>query len=142
LTTLIEQMAMFTVQAGSKRVLNAKSDKFQGNIHKRGKVQDVSPVSYPCHIALLMFAFDWSQGKARTELDTSVVAEKQQQSCCRTNHAWLLPVCGCGFRYDSIVLLACLVYLLLVCRLLKLVHHAAAALLQIIRTATSGASLL
>ena len=33
------------VQAGSKRVLNAKSDKFQGNIHKRGKVQDVSPVS-------------------------------------------------------------------------------------------------
>lgn len=33
------------LQAGSKRVLNAKSDKFQGNIHKRGKVQDVSPVS-------------------------------------------------------------------------------------------------
>lgn len=33
------------MQAGSKRVLNAKSDKFQGNIHKRGKVQDVSPVS-------------------------------------------------------------------------------------------------
>ena len=99
-------MAMCTLQAGSKRVLNAKSDKFQGNIHKRGKVQDVSPVSYPCHIALLMFAFDWSQGKARTELDTSVVAEKQQQSCCRTNHAWLLPVRGCGFRYDSIGLYA------------------------------------
>lgn len=31
--------------AGSKRVLNAKSDKFQGNIHKRGKVPDVSPKS-------------------------------------------------------------------------------------------------
>ncbi|DBA78155.1 TPA: hypothetical protein ACH3X2_008121 [Trebouxia sp. C0005] len=33
------------MDAGSKRVLNAKSDKFQGNIHKRGKVQDVSPKS-------------------------------------------------------------------------------------------------
>ena len=65
MTTLIEQMAMCTLQAGSKRVLNAKSDKFQGNIHKRGKVQDVSPVSYPCYIALLIFAFNWSQGKAR-----------------------------------------------------------------------------
>ena len=37
-------MRCMRVQAGSKRVLNAKSDKFQGNIHKRGKVQDVSPV--------------------------------------------------------------------------------------------------
>jgi len=116
LTTLIEQMAMFTVQAGSKRVLNAKSDKFQGNIHKRGKVQDVSPVSYPCHIALPMFAFNWSQGKARTKLGTSVVAEKQQQSCCRTNHAWLLPVCGCRFRYNSVVLnAACLPRILFAC---------------------------
>ena len=107
---------MFTVQAGSKRVLNAKSDKFQGNIHKRGKVQDVSPVSYPCHIALPMFAFNWSQGKARTKLGTSVVAEKQQQSCCRTNHAWLLPVCGCRFRYNSVVLkAACLPRILFAC---------------------------
>lgn len=109
MTTLIDKMTTLMVQAGSKRVLNAKSDKFQGNIHKRGKVQDVSPVSYPCNIALPMFAFVLSQGKAGTSFDTAVVAEKQQQSCCRTNHAWLLPVCGCGFRYDSVVLpAACL----------------------------------
>lgn len=34
------------MQAGSKREMNAKSDKFQGNIHKRGKVQDDTQVRH------------------------------------------------------------------------------------------------
>ena len=82
-------------QAGSKRVLNAKSDKFQGNIHKRGKVQDVSPVS-PAVSALRT---GLSTKSFTAILDTEVwSAEKQQQSCCGTNNAWFLSVCSSGVR--------------------------------------------
>jgi len=55
---------------------------------------------------------------------------------------FLFVVVGSGTTALYCLLLACLVYFLLICRLLKVVNNAAAALLQIIRTATSGASLL
>lgn len=49
------------VQTVSKRLANAKSDKFHGNIHKRGQValeevSKVSPMSKSSHHCMLVFA--------------------------------------------------------------------------------------
>ena len=90
------------LQAGSKRVLNAKSDKFQGNIHKRGKVQDVSPVSrqvlFSCGAILCTHLHFAVQRNKSADWFWAANAEKQQQGCCWTHNAGLLPVCGCGVR--------------------------------------------
>ena len=111
MSTLIEQMKMFTLQAGSKRVLNAKSDKFQGNIHKRGKVQDVSPVSCPCNVALLMVAFVWSQAKLRLKLIRLLLQKSSSKVAVGPIMLgfFLFVVVGSGTTALYRMLLACLV---------------------------------
>lgn len=100
---------MFVVQAGSKRVLNAKSDKFQGNIHKRGKVQDVSPVSYLCNVALLMFAFVGRKAKLTLNLILLLLQKSSSKVAVGPIMLgfFLFVVVGSGMTALYCMLLAC-----------------------------------
>jgi hypothetical protein len=79
----------FALQTTSQRILNAKSNKYNNNVLKRGQVVEAKVYRRDADRSCIVpLAFRFQRKNVSS-------GEEKQPHACRSYYARILPVCGC-----------------------------------------------